>query len=106
MTTFNIDNYSVTITDELQDAFLALHAYISMPAKTKYRLDPKCKQYQWLIDNFISAFRDTFEASLDDLTDEEYDIAMNDYFDTFIDDNNGEMDIVLEKLASIVLETV
>ena len=55
MNTIMIGTYAMPITPALEHKFLEFYAYYSLPTQIKCRIDPKCKQYQWLYDDFVSA---------------------------------------------------
>ena len=101
MTTINVLGQQLTITEELENAFLEYYSYYSLPAKVKYKTDPKCKQCQWLYDDFTNCLFDAYESSLEDLSDEAYDKAI----DLFEDLHNDQFESILDEFEKIVLET-
>jgi hypothetical protein len=60
MNTIMIGTYAMPITPDLEQKFLEFYAYYSLPTQVKCRIDPKCKQYQWLYDDFVSALSDAW----------------------------------------------
>jgi len=102
MTTINVLGHQLPITDELENAFLEYYSYYSLPAKVKYKTDPKCKQFQWLHDDFVSCLLNSYESSLENLSDADYDNAI-DLFDNLND--NNDFDSILDQFEKTILET-
>ena len=96
MTTISILDQQLTISEELSDAFLEYYAYYSLPTKVKMKIDPKCKQHQWLYDDFVSSLRQVFEDSFDNLSDEDYD-RITDQFDDL------DFDSILDQFEQTLL---
>ena len=61
-----INNHQVPVTDEVVDAFLAFHAYLSIPPEAKFRIDPGAHTYQVLNDDFRFAVIEAFDMYLGD----------------------------------------
>ena len=75
MKTITIDTYQMPITDQLEQAFLEYYAYYTLPTQVKCRIDPRCKKFQWLWDDFRSALTDSWTEFLETaaITDQERD---------------------------------
>ena len=101
MTTINVLGQQLTISEKLENAFLEYYSYYSLPAKIKYKTDPKAKRFQWLYDDFTNCLLTEYETSLEDLSEEEYDKAI-DLFDDLLTDN---VESILDQFEKIVLET-
>jgi len=69
--TIRIGTYAMPITPALEQKFLEFYAYYSLPSRVKCRIDPRCKQYQWLCDDYESALSDAWIDYIEslDLTD-------------------------------------
>jgi hypothetical protein len=101
MTTINVLGHQLPITDELENAFLEYYSYYSLPAKVKYKTDPKCKQSQWLYDNFTNCLFDAFDLALEDLSDEDYQKSI----DLFEDLHQEQFEPILDQFEKTILET-
>ena len=102
MTTINVLGQQLTISEKLENAFLEYYSYYSLPLKVKLKTDPKCKQCQWLYDDFVNRLFDAFDLALEDLSQEEYDKAI----DLFEELHNDQFESILDEFEKIVLETV
>ena len=102
MKTITIDTYQMPINDQLEQAFLEYYAYYTLPTKVKCRIDPKCKQYQWLWDGFKSALYDAWIEFLENsnITDQEFD----DLQDLIYEQDDSEMLDQLEMELELVAQ--
>ena len=105
MTTFNINNHQVPLTDKLEQAFFEYYGYYSLPLEVKCRMDPKCKISQALYDDWRLAVSDAWTEYVDDYEDtamSEDDICA--MYDDMLDE--VDLDQLLEQFETIFnLET-
>jgi beta-xylosidase len=98
MNTITIDTHHMPITEKLEQTFLEYYAYYSLPIKVKCRIDPQCKQSQWLWDDFRSALYDAWVEYLEHsgVTDDEFDLLEELIHDQDESEVLDQLELVLE----------
>jgi hypothetical protein len=102
MNTITIGTYQMPITDKLEQTFLEYYAYYRLPTKVKCRIDPKCKQFQWLWDDFRSALYDAWVEYLENsgVTDEQFDMLEDLIHDQDDHELTDQLELALELEAA------